>query len=453
METDFKSFKKDINKFKNQKQDGVLLDYEEALEIVREAITEKKMGTTDDTKDDKEIVIKDKEYLRKKMKLCKLIVEDVVYSKNMHIRGYDKENLIDKFINEMVSEFVGYSILDEAFEDDEVSDIFVINWKTIFVEKKGVNIRYWKTFRNEKHCKNTIERFLREAGKEINLGDKSIVDFELYGDRGCATSPVVSPKGYSLTIRKHAEDHVTREQLINGGVLTEKMSDFLGMIITGECNVIYAGKTGSGKTTTLRALIDYYITKANKRIVVNEDTQELFLLNEHTLELITVKSDKEKAEINLSRLIKTALRLKPKYILVGEVRGEEAMDAVEGAETGHSTLFTMHGGNVWNVLNRLTTKYLMAIPSLGIDVVERIIGEAIDYIGIQDNIPGIGRKLSSLTEISYDFEKRRIVVKPIIEYDFEKQDFVWLNKISKEKATKMLRSGVPLEELKNWIED
>ncbi|MFF2531575.1 CpaF family protein [Brevibacillus sp. NPDC058079] len=455
MEQSFHSFRKDLAKMKNLKQEGgTLYDYEEALEKVRAKLAEK-LGSIleNQTNEEKNAqTVKDKEALRNKMATYKGYISDIVFAENIRVRKYEENNIHD-FIDEMVQEFAGYSILAPAFNDPEVSDIFVIQWDLIFVEKNGKNVKYPYKFRSPKHFKDTLERFLREAGKEINDGDQKIVDFELYGDRGCATAQKVSPKDFSLTIRKHAEDHITRDQIVNWGVLNEKMSDLLGMLIAGESNIIYAGLTGSGKTTTIRAMLDYYVTKANKRMLVCEDTQELFPENEHTLQLVSVKSDDSKLRVTLGQLIITALRLKPKYIIVGEVRGEEAQAAVEGMETGHSTIFTMHGGNPWNIINRLVTKYLMAMPSLGIDVVERIIGSSLDYICIQDNIPGIGRKCTSISEVTYNFETRRIELKTICRYDFKTKDFVFEGKISRDKADTMMRRGITWEELAPWIED
>lgn len=452
MEYTFQSFRRDLARIRNARQEGgMVLDFEEALNKVRELLSEKLNAIENDAADKKEEVIKNKEYLRRKLEMVRGLVADVVYVNNIRVRGYEGDKIHD-FIEEVTQEIAGYSVLADAFNDPEVSDIYVISWDKIFVEKKGVNVRYPKTFRSPKHFEDVLDRFLRETNKEINNGYQKIVDFELYGDRGCATSSVVTPRGRSLTIRKHAEDHITRDQLVQWGVLSEEMADFLGMLIVGESNIIYAGLTGSGKTTTIRALLDHYVTKANKRMLVCEDTQELFPKNEHTLEMISVKSDDPKAAVPLSQLIVTALRLKPKYIVVGEVRNEEAMAAVEGMETGHSTIFTMHGGNPWNVFNRLVTKYMMAMPSLGIDVVERIIGCSLDYICIQDNIPGIGRKCTSITEVSYNFSTRRAEMKTIWRYDFEKRDFVFENKISREKAETMMRRGITWEQLKPWVE-
>ncbi|BBW98918.1 CpaF family protein [Geobacillus subterraneus] len=450
MEQDFLTFQKDLMKWRQQWQEGNRWwDYDEAMEKVRALLSEKLSSFLEE---ERRLEKKDKEYLRQKKKFFREQIMDIVLTEAIRVRGYEGAEGTDRFVDDMVAEFVGYSVLEEAFQDPDVTDIYVIKWDTIFVERRGKNERYHRAFRSPKHFKDVLERFVREAGKEINMGDSCIVDFELYGDRGCATSPRVSPEGYSLTIRKHAEDHITRDQLVAAGVLSEEMADFLGMLILGEMNIIYAGLTGSGKTTTIRALLDDYVSKANKRMLVCEDTQELFPKNEHTLQLISVRSDDARLAVPLSQLVYTALRLKPKYIVVGEVRGEEAQAAVEAMETGHSTIFTMHGGSPWNIVNRLVTKYLMAMPSLGIDVVERIIGSGVDYVCIQDNIPGVGRKCTSIHEVCYNFETRRVELKPIWKFNLQTNSFERVGRISFEKAETMMRRGVRWEQIKSWAE-
>lgn len=454
MEKDFKTFRRDIMKATNTNYNGFLLSYEEAIEEVREYLQDKitnQLAESIRIGNNNEIIKKDKEYLREKKRKYRDLISECVGIKGLRVKNYEGDK-INLFIEDMVAEFAGYSILEEAFNDPKVSDIYVIDWETIFIERNGKNEKYPYKFKSPQHLEDVIERFLREAEKEINLGDSKIVDFELYQDRGCAISPGVAPKGYSLTMRKHTEDHVTRNQLIEQNVIDEKISNLIGMLIVGETNLICAGLTGSGKTTTIRALIDYYVTKSNKRMLVCEDTQELFPKNEHTLELVSVKSSEEKIAVPLRDLIFTSLRLKPKYIVVGEVRGLEAEAAVEAMETGHSTIFTMHGGKPMNIVNRIVTKYLMSMPRIGIDVAERIIGSAVDYIFIQDHIPEIGRKITTLTEVDYDNDKQRVSLKTIFRYDFEKKTWIWENKLAEDKIDKMLRRGVPIEELRPWME-
>ena len=446
----FRSYKRDIVKINNKKVTSAILDFEDAENEIVEYLTEKKMIEITENAGEQEEVAKTKEYLRFRKREARRHVTDCIYQRNISVRGYEGDK-IDDFIHEMVNEYAGYSILDDAFEDPKIDDIFCIDWETIFVEKDGENIPYWRKFRNKKHYELIVQRFTGENGKEINVGDSKIVDFELYGDRGCATSPAVSPRDYTLTLRKHKEDHIILEQLIEWNVMTEEMAEFLGMLVDGEMNFIYAGLTGSGKTTTVRALIDHYVTKNQKRMLVCEDTQELFPKNEHTVEFLSYKSNDPNLAVPLNDLILTALRLKPKYIVVGEVRGLEAQAAVEAMETGHSTIFTMHGGTPVNIVNRLVTKYLMAMPNLGIDVVERIIGASVDYIAVQDHIPDIGRVISGIFEISYDFDTRRTKIDTVFEYDFYKNDYVMKKRISPEKAHKLMRRGIKTDYLEKWL--
>lgn len=460
IEKEFKSYRRDINKIKNIKNiSNKVYDFDEAMDLIKNQIASS-LEKKDSVKKEEEI--KSKEYLRKEKIKTKKLIEEVVYSTDMQVRKPieetdedDKNTLYSKeeFINILVSEITGYSILEEAMEEDNgISDVFIMSWDKIYVEKNGVNEKYPKKFRNKKHYWEFIERILRNAGKELNNGNKKIQDFELYGDRYCAISDSVAVHDKSITIRKHSSNHIKLNQIIEGGTMSQKIADIVGTIILGECNLIYGGITGSGKTTTLRALLDYYVTKSNKRMLVGEDTRELMPENDHTLELVSSKNKNADLEITLDDLIITALRLKPKYIVIGEVRGKEAKSAIEGAETGHSTIFSMHGGNTWNIINRLVTKYLEAMPSLSIDVVERIVGSAIDYIAIQDDIPDIGRKVTSIVEINYDFNTRRVSLNPIIKYNFKTGGFDILNKLSMEKAEKMMRRGVKYEDLKDIVD-
>lgn len=453
MEKKIKSFRSDIMKARNQSLEGIPLNFEEAFEEVKKYIEKKKtveMAQANANKDEK--IKKDKKYLRERKEEYGELVQEAISVNNLVVRGYEGEKFGD-FIEQALSELVGYSILDDAFYDPSISDIYVIDWQTIYVEKNGVNQPYHKKFKSPEHYQSIIKKFVDEAGKEINLGEGKIVDFELYQDRGAAISPAVSPRDYTLTLRKHNEEHITLENLLNWGLMSQKVSDLIGMLITGETNIVCAGLTGSGKTTTIRAFLDHFVTKSNKRMLVCEDTQELFPENKHTVELVTVKHEDAKMAVSLRDLIMTALRLKPKYIVVGEVRGVEAEAAVEAMETGHSTIFTIHGGTTTNVVNRIATKYLMQMPSLSIDVVERIVGSALDYVFVQDNIPGIGRRITSLTEVSYSFETRRVTMTPIFEFNFATREWDFKNNLQDEKINKMLRRGISIEELKPWMSE
>lgn len=435
----------------NQKTTHVI-NFEDAIDYVQDHLVDKlvdeRSGSKTEIKDSKVFT---KQMLRDEKDRYRVLIEGIMDSANFKIAGYDNHEL---FIKDAVEEVVGYSVLSDAFDDPTVTDIFVISHDLIFVERNdSTPVEYERKFRSEKQYHDFIERVLKKTGKEVNSGDKKIVDADFYEDRIAVTSKSVSPISPSMTIRKHKESHILLDQIIKGGTMNQEVADLFEAIIEGELNLIYAGITGSGKTTTLRALLDKSVPAQGKRMIIVEDTQELFPKSKHTLQMVTSKGSRESDSVTLRDLILTSLRLKPKYIVVGEVRGVEAEAAVEAMETGHSTLFSMHGGVSMNIINRLINKYLMQMPSLSVEVVERIIGSSLDYIAIQDDIPGIGRRVTSINEISYDYRNRHLVLIRIMEYDFETGEFKMINKISPEKGRNMMRRGVPSKKVMELVRD
>lgn len=435
------------------------LTYDEVYKMVSRAMEEDAVAKLKEQSLSSAVkAVKDKQYYRENFAFYFNLVKNQLLTNGIRVAkqgedGRAVEIPIDELAKDITSGFVGYDCLEDAFNDPGVSDIFVIAWNDIWVERNGKNEVYPKHFRNPVAYKNFVDRLLRESGKQLDTGENKIVDFEVYGNRGNVLIDSIATKGICLTMRKHNEVPIQLDSMIKRNLMTQEIADMLGMFIEGETNIIYAGITGSGKTTTLRALLDNYVPKLNKRILVLEDTQELFLKNPHTVDLTTIVTDDPKTSISLRDLNISALRMKPKYIVVGEVRGAEAESAVEGMETGHSTIFSMHGGNVWNVINRLVTKYLMQMPSLSMEVVERIIGSAVNFVCIQDDVPHIGRRLTSVHQISYDFKGKVVVAKPIIRYNFETNDWDWLNPISDDIINVMTRRGVSIDRAKKLNAD
>ena len=454
MEINYKEFSNKVRTLNNEKENNhIVYYYEDFLNIIREELGKLKHEEDEkaiQTTKEKVKIIKNKEYLKENKLQMERRVREIIQIKNYKVREF-KDNT-ELLIKNIVDELVGYSALTRAFEDDEVSDIFCLKYNKIYVEKNGENVKYPYVFRNEKHYNDFIERLVKEAEKELNKGDSKILDFDLFEDRYCAIEDVVAPNGKSLTIRKHSSNHITLPQIIEKGCMNQEVADILGLLIEGESNLIYAGLTGSGKTTSIRALLDFYVTKLNKRLLVCEDTRELFPSNDHTLELVTVKNENERIAVNLNQLVMTALRLKPKYICVGEVRGIEAESAVEAMSTGHSTIFTMHAGKAMDAIDRLVDKFLTALPNISSEVAERKVAGAVDFIAIQDDIRGVGRRVTSITEVSYDSRSKSLKLKTIMKYNFITNKFDFIEKISEEKADSMLRRGVKLDKLYPYVE-
>lgn len=442
IEKDFKSFNKDIQRAKGIVDKSQVYSYEEAIELVKSKLSVTKVDEVEDKLMIKEKGKQTKADFRRVKREVREDVQKVVYDSSLRVRDMNT----DKLIETLVEEICGYDILSDAMYDDAVSDVFSQGYNNIYMKRNGVDEKYHRSFRNEEHYKNFIERIARVGGKEPNNGDQKTVDSQLYEDRIMITSPAVTPKGYTMSIRKHSESHVVLPQIVAQNVMNQDMADLFGHIIVGERNLIYAGITGSGKTTTLRALFDHYMAPANKRVFLIEDTQEMFLKNEHTVEILTNKN------YTISHGIITALRGMPKYILIGEVRGKEMKGAVESAETGHGTGLSMHAGKAINVIDRAVDKYQEGSPSASTEMVERKIGSSFDYIGIQDDIPGVGRRVNELVEVGYDYDKRQVTLKTIYRYNFENDSFDMVNKISPEKARDMLRRGVKREDIAKYVE-
>lgn len=464
IETNYFNLRGEMDKLTGIKRNtSYTMEYDEAYDIVMNDDIFKTKMTNDieqkmSDKHNSKTVIKDKEYFREKRTEYKNRINEVISKRNINVRNMLRGQLVERIVEDMY----GYKVLGDLYYSNSktdkygvVTDIYCLAWNKIYYESSQYETpqKFDKSFKSEKDYKDFIERMMREAGKSmLDNGENKVVDFDLYEDRYNAISKAVSPNDYTLTMRKHQEDHIQLQDILNQGGMSQEVADLYGLLILGECNTIMGGVTGSGKTTTMRAVLDYYVAKANKRMLVCEDTRELFPKNDHTLELQTSPGVDEKTTVSLRDLIMLALRQKPKYIVVGEVRGAEAEAAVEAMATGHSTHFTMHAGTPIDAVNRLVTKYLMQMPSLGIDVVERIIGSALDYIIIQDAIPGIGRRITSITECTYNYETRRVDLRTIVKFNFKTKQFDMVGKLSPEKAEKMLRKGITYEQLAPLVE-
>lgn len=464
IETNYFNLRGEMDKLTGIKRTtSYTMEYDEAYDLIINDDTFKTRMTNDieqkmSDKHNSKTVIKDKEYFREKRDEYKSRINEIVSKRNINVRNMTRPQLLER----MVEDLYGYKILSELYYSNSktdkygvVTDIYCLAWNKIYFEssKWETPQKFEKSFRSEKEYRDFIERMMREAGKSmLDNGENKVVDFDLYEDRYNAISKAVSPNDYTLTMRKHQEDHIKLDDILSQGGMNQEVADLYGLLILGECNTIMGGVTGSGKTTSMRAVLDYYVAQANKRMLVCEDTRELFPKNDHTLELQTSTGVDEKTTITLRDLIMLALRQKPKYIVVGEVRGPEAEAAVEAMATGHSTHFTMHAGTPIDAVNRLVTKYLMQMPSLGIDVVERIIGSALDYIIIQDAIPGIGRRITSITECTYNYDTRRVDLRTIMKFNFKTKTFDMVGKLSPEKADKMLRKGITYEQLSGLVE-
>ena len=192
----------------NNKGGGRLFTFYEAIDFIKGKMVDDKKNQDNSEKQEKKKNKLTKEDLRANLRVASQEITAIVTSNGIQVRDYSMKD----FIEEAAEEFAGYSILADAFYDPRINNIYLLDENTIFVDVNGVDMLYHKSFRNREHYESVIKRFVQLDQKELNHGDSKIVNFEFYQDRGCVISSSISPRGMSLTIRKHKEDHITREQ-------------------------------------------------------------------------------------------------------------------------------------------------------------------------------------------------------------------------------------------------
>ncbi len=316
-----------------------------------------------------------------KKQICRLVVEDMDFEREMTeeeiyeaidnalMRFEDRDNLslTDELIlrNEAYNSLRKYDVIQEYLDDEEVTEIMINGEKDIFIEKRGVIEKSKKVFESKEKLEDVIQAMVAGCNRAVNEASP-IQDARL--SNGERVSIVLSPiaiNGPIVTIRRFPNDPITMERLVEFGSISEEASDFLKRLVESKYNIFISGGTGTGKTTFLNAL-SQYIPK-EERIITIEDSAELQLLEAENivrLETRNAVSD-ECTNITIRDLIKSALRMRPDRVIVGEVRGAEAVDMLQAMNTGHDgSLSTGHGNSAKDMISRLETMVLggMDIP-------------------------------------------------------------------------------------------
>ena len=269
----------------------------------------------------------------------------------------------------------------------------------MYVERKGKLILTEVRFRDDAHVMHVIEKIVSPLGRRIDESSP-MVDARLPdGSRVNAVIPPLALKGPTLTIRKFAKDPFTVKDLVGFGTFTQEMADLLRACVEGKLNIVVSGGTGSGKTTTLNVLSSFI--PEEDRIVTIEDAAELQLRQDHVVTLETRPANIEgKGAITMRDLVKNSLRMRPDRIVVGEVRGGEALDMLQAMNTGHDgSLTTGHANTPRDMLARLETMVLMAGMDLPVRAIREQIASAVDLIVQQSRLRDGSRKITYLTEV------------------------------------------------------
>jgi len=307
--------------------------------------------------------------------------------------------MMERIQGDVMAELRGFGPLQTLLDDVSVSEIMVNGPERIYVERNGKLEPTELAFADDTHLMRIIDKIIAPLGRRLDEA-MPMVDARLPdGSRVNAIIPPISLCGPALTIRKFAKDPLTPQDLVKFSTWTEEMLQFLQICVKGRLNIMVAGGTGSGKTTTLNVLSSFI--PSNERIVTIEDAAELQLQQEHVVTLESRPPNLEgKGEISVRQLVRNALRMRPDRIIVGEVRGAEALDMLQAMNTGHDgSLSTLHSNSPRDTLSRLETMVLMAGMELPSRSIREQISSAVDLVVQQARMRDGTRRVTDITEV------------------------------------------------------
>ena len=323
------------------------------------------------------------------------IVERMVQQEGLNLSAVEREGIIVGVLDEIT----GLGPLEGLLGDPAISDILVNGPNTIYVERRGKLERVDAHFRDNAHLINTISRIVGKVGRRVDEASP-MVDARLQdGSRVNAIIHPLALDGAALSIRRFGNDPLTADQLVGFNALTQEMMNYLKAAVRSKCNILISGGTGAGKTTLLNCLSSFI--PHSERIITLEDSAELKLQQPHVVRLESRPSNIEgKGAIHIGDLMKNALRMRPDRIVVGEVRGAEALDMLQAMNTGHEgSMGTLHANSPGDALQRLMTMITMGGVKLGTEVLNQIIARSLHVIVQASRLADGQRKIVSIAEI------------------------------------------------------
>lgn len=306
-------------------------------------------------------------------------------------------------------------VLQELVEDESVTEIMVNGPETIFIERNGKLMRWHKSFTSREKLEDVIQQIVGKCNRVVNES-MPIVDARL--DNGARVNAVVYPvalNGPILTIRRFPEHPITMEKLIELGSITQECAQFLQKLVNARYSMVIGGGTGSGKTTFLAALSEYI--PRDERLITIEDNAELRIRGIENLVRLEAKMANMAGApaVTIRDLIRSALRMRPDRIIVGEVRGGEAMDMLQALNTGHEgSLSTAHANSAEDMLSRLETMVLMGVE-LPLEAIRRQIASGVDILVHLGRMRDRSRKVLEVTEVC-GFEDGQIRIRPLYQW-------------------------------------
>ena len=349
-----------------------------------------------------------------------------------------------EFSDRLFGAIRGLGILDSIIKDESITEIMINGPKDIFVEKDGALTKLEQTFDDERQLEDIIQntriqKIVGQAGREVTQASP-IVDTRLPdGSRVNVVLPPISLNGATVTIRKFSKTPMTVRQLLKYGSITREVAHVLELLVKAKYNIFISGGTGSGKTTFLNA-VSHFIPH-DERVITIEDSAELQIEGVDNLVRMETRNANASGsgEITIRDLIKSSLRMRPERIVVGEVRGGEALDMLQAMNTGHDgSLSTGHANSTTDMLSRLETMVLQGSEGLPLEAIRQQIASAVDIIIHLSRLRDKTRKTMEISEIT-GYEGGRIQVNPI--YRFVEDEHSTLEKVS----GKLVRTENPFQ--------
>ncbi|HLE26890.1 MAG TPA: CpaF family protein, partial [Anaerolineales bacterium] len=336
----------------------------------------------------------------------------VLAEENLIYMRADRQRLLEW----VISDILGYGPLEPLLEDDSITEVMVNGPNAVYIERAGQLEKTEVVFENDDHLMRIIDRIVSPIGRRVDEASP-MVDARLpTGFRVNATIPPLTLDGPALTIRKFARTPYTAQDLIANGTMNSGLVTFLRGCVEARVNIILSGGTGSGKTTLLNVVSAFIPSR--ERIVTIEDTAELQLKQEHIVRMETRPPNIEgKGEVPIRRLVINALRMRPDRIVVGEVRGGEALDMLQAMNTGHDgSLTTVHSNSPRDTLRRIETMVLMAGMELPLKAIREQVASAINLVVHMERLRDGTRKVTQVAEVQ-GMEGDNIVMQDIFAFE------------------------------------
>jgi pilus assembly protein CpaF len=319
-----------------------------------------------------------------------------VESRQLPLNRMERERLIE----EILDNILGLGPLEPLLRDPEVSDIMINGPDVVFVERKGKLVLTNVRFNDSKHLMQIIDRIVSAVGRRVDETNPMVDARMLDGSRFNAIVPPLALDGPCVSIRRFGTIPITAEDLVALGSIPRPVLEVLRGAVRSKLNVVISGGTGSGKTTLLNVLSSFI--PSSERIITIEDSAELQLQQTHVVRLETRPSNIEgKGEIGQRELVKNCLRMRPDRIILGEIRGAEAIDMLQAMNTGHDgSLATVHSNSSRDALARFETMVGIGMPNMSDKSIRETIARALDLILQVDRLPDGSRRILSVTEVT-----------------------------------------------------